>query len=477
MAEHSEAAEATRADKASALAELEAGERARVGPADGAGAGAGPEAEAGAALDDARADVKAEDAGQEAPARRGAAVRAALRRLRPRSRVAKVCVGTWLVVLVWISSIFIRLRFAASGSECPALGAPSPSEWDATGLAAYNFSECAPSPSAEELPMAMLVFKGEHNSYHKRVQPDAQLLGLNALIADLQYDKLGDALTAQLDAGHRHFELDVHFGLDKSRVMIFHLPVVDWHTVCYCLATCLGQLRAWQDANPGHLPVTVEYEIKSGNPFEAWREYYEQPAQATMLHIDETIRTVWKDRRAAVFTPDDLLRGSGKVSLAEAVEVRGFPTVGSMRGKVLFTMYEGAWSTSEYTRDAPALQGRTSFIMASAQPTGKTAEAHVAMQKIDGASENLAKVESAVRRGYLVRSRANSVGDVEDEYRSRAAATAQSGAQLVSFDVDTEMVWAKYFNASGANAVCAPQNSPTRCGTVQVACPPGMIVG
>ena len=107
---------------------------------------------------------------------------------------------------------------------------------------------------------------GYHNAYH--VQPRWEFplgaglgLGWNLLVRPWWYSH--PPLAAQLAAGARHLELDVHVSDDAERVAVFHMARVDGRSTCTCLLACLAELRAWSAAHGrSHALVTVLLEPK-----------------------------------------------------------------------------------------------------------------------------------------------------------------------------------------------------------------------
>eukprot|EP00752_Nemacystus_decipiens_P003459 g3194.t1 len=99
---------------------------------------------------------------------------------------------------------------------------------------------------------------GTHNSYHRHTY-------LPALRDYWDYNY--PSLTAQLDAGIRHLELDIHYDWKTGRWFVFHLAVLDPMTSCNCLSACLAEIRQWSDAHPAHHILFIEIELKLTGDF------------------------------------------------------------------------------------------------------------------------------------------------------------------------------------------------------------------
>lgn len=381
----------------------------------------------------------------------------------PASRGGKCCLAFGVFGVVYTSVLLIRLATANYGEECPALADDIPTfqEWDASP-GNYEYTDCnGTSPVA---PWSMIRTNGEHNSYKLKPNPEAIAFGLNVFVGPWDYEK--PTLTKQLQAGFRHFELDVHFGKDKERMMSFHLPALDDESLCYCLEDCFSEIKTWSDANPTHVPITIEFEVKTGHVLESWRDTLTPPVEDTLDNIDDLIRHVWRADRDRVFTPADLLRDSGLDSLPQAIESRGWPTLESMRGKILFAMYKSTgWDVNEFKKDGggSALEGRAAFVFGDEQDLANQ-EKHVAFIKMDDPVP--ADQKALVKRGYIIRTRANGINQEPQDYAETVEKAVQGGAQLVTMDSDTKQVWDDAFGANGAAAICSTDFAPNFCPTV-----------
>ena len=254
------------------------------------------------------------------------------------------CIITWSFgFFIFCGCMFLcRLVVGDRGLDCPI----PPSLLSTTGVPTTGVPHLEPTAhhlrcwsrsgnqtGCPATPLGSIRFKGYHNSYH--IQPRGQFLlwGFNRLIRVWQYSH--PSLSAQLSAGARQFELDIHFGADR-RTLVYHFQGLDGMTVCRCLSSCLAEIRAWSDAHPRHLPVVVLLDVKCCHWFEDFRSYLNGINRADFDALDATIRTVWADAPGRLFTPDDL-RGTYH-SLARAVVECGWPDAETMRGKTIFAL-------------------------------------------------------------------------------------------------------------------------------------------
>jgi Phosphoinositide phospholipase C, Ca2+-dependent len=370
---------------------------------------------------------------------------------------------------------------------------------------------------------------GTHNSYH--LEATTAESALRAVVSPsgeraLQYSH--PALGTQFDSQQvRQVELDVWadpagglyakpllrtltFGGAYDPVMkqpgtkVFHIQDIDYHSNCLTFVRCLQAVKSWSDAHPAHVPIAVLVEFKdSPLSFSAAQKARLREATAdtrparTQSAPVETGRSVAAVRRAAalalvatplpwttarmdtvdadirsvfpassLITPDDV-RG-GRPTLESAVLADGWPTLDASRGKTLFLMDNGGAYRDSYRAGHPALEGRVLFTdSAPGQPDAAFVEEN------DPTGTNQARIQDEVRRGYLVRTRADvdtaqaRTGDTT----TRDAALA-SGAQWVSTDYPVAADSARFGTGyavrlpGGVAARCNPVNAPAGCTTI-----------
>ncbi len=329
---------------------------------------------------------------------------------------------------------------------------------------------------------------GSHNSYH--VAPDSRLLDkLIALVDGLPSvkDSVGDprsldytqpTLTEQLEAGIRSFELDIAndptggtfaqpkapaffgladlplpTGLDEPGIKVIHIVDVDVVSNCPTLIACLTEIRTWSDANPDHLPITVQLELKNDGlpkPFDLTKVVPFGGAELDAM--DDEIRSVFDEDQ--IISPDSV-RGDA-TDLRTAAAAGAWPTVTEAAGKILFFLDNSGASSDAYRSGAPSLQGRVAFTSDhEGQPDGAVL---VRNDPLDP------EIGDLVRAGYLVRTRADA--DLQGDATTRDAALA-SGAQIVSSDFFATRARATdgYEVTFGTDEEvrCNPVTAPTGC--------------
>jgi hypothetical protein len=255
---------------------------------------------------------------------------------------------------------------------------------------------------------------GTHNSYHILEGPPAHPA------MDYQHAPLGE----QLDAGVRHFELDIHREAGTGAILVYHVKSIDEASSCHDLRECLLQLRAWSDAHRDHHALVVILEPtdaigrlvaeSGGDPADTGELLWD----GHIAEIDAILTEAWPDR---LWTPKDLGRGG---PVYARIEREGWPTVDETRGGLFVVINDTGAIRDEY-RATVAENERAAFVF------GAVGEPDVAFFKADNPRGDPDGMKAALEAGLILRTRAD--GDTEVDPEETAAAFA-SGAQLVSTD-------------------------------------------
>jgi hypothetical protein len=314
-------------------------------------------------------------------------------------------------------------------------------------------------PAAADLRLNQVQVLGMHNAYHVEPSPEslAKLVAISAEAGTLAYSH--DALDQQFEhQGIRQVELDITqdptgqkfrpLGTVGSKV--FHIEVIDEGSTCLTLVECLGVVKAWSDAHPDAMPLGIQLEIKDNRAL----------TPAEFDSIDAEIRSVLPPDR--LITPDDV-RG-GAATLEQAVLTTGWPRLADSRGKVIVVLDN---REEEYSAGGhPSLEGRVAFAPST---PGKPDAAF--LKENDPSGANLARIQDEVRKGYLVRTRADSevTTPTSGDTTQREGALA-SGAQWVSTDYPLPGMASRYNGSTyvasipgGTPARCNPINAPAGC--------------
>lgn len=286
-------------------------------------------------------------------------------------------------------------------------------------------------PRDDVLGPAAIQGLGTHNSYHLR--PDA--------LFDPSHDYELPPLDVQADLGVRAFELDLHLTSD-DRWEVFHLPGIDPETTCLALEDCLGLLRAWSRAHPCHSPLMVWLEPKdeidaSVAGYQSWvgRE----------VELDDALRTLWPDRRVE---PDDVRRGEETV--AAGLAAGGWPTLGALRGHVIFAMLDSSEHRDAYLDGAPGLQGRAMFVDGDS-----IADPFAATFKIDNAIGGQADVRAALDAGFLTTSNVDGPEDSAEDNAAKQQGSLVSGTSWLATNFPAAV--------GDPSGFSMPEGAPVRC--------------
>ena len=399
----------------------------------------------------------------------------------------------WLVLLAVL---------AAAGSLLPASSTAAAQPRDPFAEICSKWSAAyrpAPGPTFPQTTLADRCLRlnqtqviGSHNSYH--IQPREPLWSAlrsfdPLLAAGLEYTH--SPLGAQFDGEEvRQIELDVFADsaggrydqrhilpllglpadsgipeLEQPGFKVLHIQEIDFESTCLTFVQCLQQVKTWSDGNPRHLPITILVELKDEPIPDPLQVGFVQPqpiGPTELDALDAEIRSVFPEQQ--LLTPD-AVRDSHP-TLEGAVLTDGWPTLGEARGKVMFLMDNAGQFRTDYLAGHPNLEGRVLFTNAN---PGQPDAAFV--KRNDPLGANTAVIQDLVRRGYLVRTRADA-----DTVQARTGDTTQrdlallSGAQFVSTDYPVPgragPLGTDYVAQipEGHPARCNPINTGTHCG-------------
>lgn len=299
-----------------------------------------------------------------------------------------------------------------------------------------------------------LTYIGSHNSYKQALHP--KLMGWLARIDAKTANALDYShppLTTQLNLGLRLFELDVFydpegnlyqnplgdawlfrdesFSAQHARALqmpgfkVLHAQDVDFRSHCITLAECLSEMVRFSDDNPSHVPIVITFNLKS--------QAIELPGFTVPLPFSQTAlkalqRTIIDHLGLARIFRPTALQGQWP-SLAAAVENNGWPLIETLRGKFLLVLDESEETLSPYSA-LLATPGPNIFF--KTPPMGHP---DAAILILNDPIQQLAEIQQAVSKGYLVRTRADAdtlEARLNDSTRRDKAFA--SGAQLISTD-------------------------------------------
>lgn len=286
-------------------------------------------------------------------------------------------------------------------------------------------------PLDDVLRLQHVQTKSTHNSYHIETPGNT--------VQDWNYTHA--PLDVQLgEHGVRQVELDIRFNASLEILEVYHLPIVDEQTTCRKFTDCLGVLKKWSDAHRAHHALVIQIEMKDSVTAETAETYFET------LHKE--IRSVWPDNR--LFTPDELQ--GGEATLRDAVKKNGWPTLGELRGQVLFTLDDEGTNRQLYTRNLTGLSNR--ILFADASPSDPWAAIAILNDPLGDAAE----IAAALAANMLVRS-------FVDGSQEKRDAAMTNGVHFLTTDYPAPVDGMDYWFdlPGGTPSRCNPVTAPAEC--------------
>lgn len=310
---------------------------------------------------------------------------------------------------------------------------------------------------AQGLRLNQIQTIGTHNSYH--LAPPAGLLRVIGLVSPdgakaLDYSHL--PISEQLSVLRiRQLELDIyadpHGGLFANPVgheflpktkttekthpnvdgvmnhpgmKIIHSPGFDYLSTVPTLVSALVEIRKWSQANPDHVPILVLVELKDSvlGPDPVVPVAFDSDL---MDALDAEIRSVFAENE--IILPDQI-RGSN-TTLRDAISERGWPIIDECRGKVWFALDNEDETRDRYLQSHPSLENRVMFVSVDSKHPA------AGFMKLNNPIRDFEKIRDAVRRGFIVRTRADTeTREARTNDTTRRDSAFDSGAQYISTD-------------------------------------------
>lgn len=291
-------------------------------------------------------------------------------------------------------------------------------------------------PLDDELRLHHVQVRGTHNSYH--VEPESVVHPSHA------YSHA--PLDIQLETQNvRTFELDLHRFDDTFEV--FHLILVDEVSTCQMFTDCLSVVQQWSASKPDHLPIMIWLEMKSGMT--------NAPLESLLL-IEEEIESVFPPEQ--LLTPE-LVRGD-YASVREALDSEGWPTLGKVRGRVMFIILNNGEHTGPYTNDFTSLENRLLFPRANASQYGMP---WAAVEKLGTSSvEGIAQINAG---NMLVAANVCAADDEDPTCYSKREEGIANGIHMLKDDFPYPVGNREYWMElpDGPVASCNPLTAPENC--------------
>lgn len=332
--------------------------------------------------------------------------------------------------------------------------------------------------AANQLSMNNIQSVGSHNSYKLAIpEPELALIRQYNERSAMTLDYSHLSLTEQLNRGLRQIELDIIYDPDGGRFAnpllpaqtaalpdaqpynnehmhepgfkVLHAQDIDVRSNCDTWIICLTEIKTWSDANPQHVPILIMFNAKTGgSAYPGVEEALPFDAQA-FADLDAEILSVFPPHK--LITPD-LVRGDAN-TLREAVLTKGWPKLDQVRGRVFFALDEGPEKVEIYSRGNLSLQGLPIFV------NSVDAQAdHAAYFTMNNPQQDQARIQAAVKAGFIVRTRADAnTLEARENTTGRREAAFASGAQYISTDYYVPRLdFSDY-------SVALPGGAPARC--------------
>ncbi len=332
--------------------------------------------------------------------------------------------------------------------------------------------------ASEALRYNEVQFLGSHNSYKLPIDPVvlSQLSSQNPAAA-FSLDYSHAPLDEQLDIGLRKLELDIFYDPEGGRYATpmgaampgaseydpdgrmqvpgfktLHVQDIDFRSHCLLFVDCLATIRSWSDDNPGHFPLLVTINAKTGR--------IDQPGFVEPLPfdrqawdaLDREIRGALGDR---LVEPDDI---RGDAETLRAAVLASWPTVDQLRGKVLFLLDDSAEKKRAYAEGHPSLKGRAMFVDAPEDAP------EAAFRIVNDPVSQEPYIRELVRQGFIVRTRSDAdTREARSGDDRRLEAALRSGAQIISTDY-----YLPETRFGTGFVVALPGGAPVRCNPVLV---------
>jgi Phosphoinositide phospholipase C, Ca2+-dependent len=302
-------------------------------------------------------------------------------------------------------------------------------------------------PLDDTLRLNQVQVLATHNSYH--IQQDVPIPASQT--TQYTHAPLDQQLESQ---GVRGFELDVANAPD-GQFPVLHTPVVDATSNCTPLAQCLGVVRQWSTAHPGHVPIFILIEPKDDATARLLDPTLREFDAAGLDQLDALVRS---SLGRQLITPDSV-RGDSP-TLRDAIVGRSWPTLARTRGKVMVILNSAGATRDVFLQGHPSLEGRAMFVTAAERSPA------AAVIKVDEPDEQ--RIQRLVNEGFIVRTRADAdLVEARAQDFTRRDITLRSGAQIVStdFEVAVPAIGGGYVVQipAGTPGRCTPVNAPENC--------------
>jgi len=235
--------------------------------------------------------------------------------------------------------------------------------------------------------------------------------------------------------------------LEKAGFKVLHVPDIDYQSTVLTFVKALREVRDWSNKHSRHVPILVMVELKD-SPI---GPNYTQPIpfdRTLLMNLEAEIQSVFEVKDLIV--PDDIRKKHA--NLREAILTDGWPLLDEVRGRVMFALDNTDTKRDLYLEGNRSLEGRLLFTSVD--------EDHPAAAwfKINDPVRHFDRIQSLVRQGFMVRTRADA-GTVQARINDASQRTKAflSGAQFISKDYPAPRTeWGTYVVRFDGGAVARP---------------------
>ncbi len=264
-----------------------------------------------------------------------------------------------------------------------------------------------------------------HNSYKTGLTPETKYFyhGPLAAIMGKQYDYIFDTITEQLNAGIRSIELDANKvkTADGFRIECLHSDMLETNSTMIDFDKGLKEIRMWMDRNENALPIIVLVEPKGGKKFD-------------LEAFDKFDEMLFNNFGEKLVTPKKLLDAAGVSDFDEFRAKNAYPTVESLKGKIIFLLHEKD-SLETYMQRDPDMQKSAMNIAldyATVQKKGKNYSRFSFTVVLNDPTKHKDRIAQAINRdNFMVRTRLDRYAVVKDHWYNNGI---KSGANILSTD-------------------------------------------
>jgi hypothetical protein len=280
-------------------------------------------------------------------------------------------------------------------------------------IGTHNSYHIAPAPAVKSLLQATRKGWFEAIDYtHRPLVEQFETLGIRQIELDVFADPKGGLFAkpagrSMAKAGDLGPDPNEKGALDAPGFKVLHVQDVDYRSTVPTFAEGLKQIRDWSRAHPRHVPIMVQVELKD----QAQPLLPTKPVPFTaelLIEIDEVIRKAFPDAIAA-----------------QSYRANGWPKLDDCRGKVMFVLDNEGTIGEKYRNGS----NRVMFALRSEN------DPLAAVFKINEPIADFDRIRSLVKKGFLVRTRADAdTVEARKNDTTRREKAFASGAQFVSTD-------------------------------------------